>query len=141
MSYCVDGGGQRRENVMESVEALIYWLFEAVLLFALLLVVLFAAWGMFWFCRGLYWAYRSPRLKSGNLRLDPHSMNEIERALVGWFETSGFQVQHDGHQWFAWVDDKPLPLTDIAVTIFQEQAAASTGRRPAHSKNPSRQPR
>ncbi|WP_161491846.1 hypothetical protein [Bradyrhizobium centrolobii] len=57
-------------------------------------------------------------------------MNEIERALVGWFEASGYQVKHDGHQWFAWVDDKVLPLTEIAVAIFQEQTPSHRPARP-----------
>lgn len=121
---------------MESVIALIYWLLKALLLFASLLVVLFAGWGLLWFCRGLYSAYRSPALKIRNLRLDLDSVHDVELTLVTWFETNGFQVQQDNSQWFAWVDDHALSLTEMAVAIFlamvQEQTAASIaqGRTP-----------
>lgn len=44
-------------------------------------------------------------------------LNSIERALVGYFEAEGCQVEHDGTEWFAWVGEKMLPLTEIAVAI------------------------
>lgn len=47
-------------------------------------------------------------------------MTPIERTLVGWFEASGYRVEHDGHEWFAWVGERMLPPTEIAVAIGME---------------------
>ena len=50
-------------------------------------------------------------------------MDEIERALVGWFETSGYRVEHD-EGWFALVGGEWLDLSEIAIAIA---AAKSRG--------------
>jgi len=47
-------------------------------------------------------------------------MRSIERTLVGWFEASGYHVEFDGNEWFVWVGEKMLPLTEIAVSIAMD---------------------
>lgn len=49
-------------------------------------------------------------------------MTAIERTLVSWFEAAGFRVEHDGHEWFAWVGERMLPLSEIAVAVNIELA-------------------
>jgi hypothetical protein len=56
------------------------------------------------------------------------TMVPIERTLTGWFEASGYHVEHDGHEWLAWVGERMLPLTEIAVAIRLEQDTADAGQ-------------
>lgn len=53
-------------------------------------------------------------------------MTPIERTLVGWFEVNGYTVEHDGHEWFAWVGERMLPLTEMAVAIKQELGSTAS---------------
>lgn len=52
----------------------------------------------------------------------------IERTLIGWFEVSGYHVEHDGNEWFTWVGERMLPLTEIAVAIKQRQDTSIAGQ-------------
>lgn len=59
-------------------------------------------------------------------------MREIERTLVGWFEVSGYRVEHDGNEWFAWVGEQMIPLTELAVAIAMDMPRSlAAGQPPA----------
>lgn len=58
-------------------------------------------------------------------------LNSIERTLVGWFEVNNCRIEHDGHEWFAWVGGRMIPVTEIAVAIKLDLEKALGGSLPA----------
>ena len=58
-------------------------------------------------------------------------LNSIERTLVGWFEVNNYRVEHDGHEWFTWIGERMIPVTEIAVAIKLDLEKALGGSLPA----------